>query len=647
MKSLKLARIKTKAVFGVKTVATLSLMCAALVPASNISAREKPLSVVQDLRYGSALYQYYLDDYMAALSDLLVAEQQGGISGHGDNPEIMEGGLALGYNMERYATEIFDRLLEENRSVEVRDTAWYFLAKLRYAKQEWDRAEEALNKISRKPVKTLREDAAALRLNVYLKQNKPRQAAALLKEARLTDRWLPYFYFNVGSAFARQSDFAEAVKYFMFLAQEQYQSEEYRALYDKAMTAAGYAYLFQKSYADAISVFSRVRLTSALSNRALLGYGWAAAEMGNYEEALKPWLHLSKSDLIDENNQEAMIAVPYAYEKIGSEALALRYYQNAEKSFAEEINKIDAVLVSLKNEELLDALKVQQRGQLDWLGFAEEQQLSPRLSYLVQLFSRDQFQGSIQEFQDLLALQENLYAWQRKLNFYSETIDERLINRTEKEEFLSVSSLENRLNEMRAQRKSLSQEIERVAAERDFFSLSTGDENDLISRVKRSEENITILRDSDPFIEEYEETVRRYKGLLLWQTSEQFGDRLWQSIKTLNQLDAVIQEASDTETRVVSLMETAPDLDPYQRQIQEAQSRLSALLENIEEAISRNEIDLKLQVVRILNGQRGRLSNYLAQSRLSVARLYDKANQASLEPAAEPLSESSEQEAQQ
>jgi hypothetical protein len=357
-----------------------------------------------------------------------------------------------------------------------------------------------------------------------------------------------------------------------------------------------------------------------------LGYGWAAAEMGNYEEALKPWLHLSKSALIDENNQEAMIAVPYAYEKLGSEGLALQYYQNAEDSFTEEIRKIDDVLISLKNEELLVALKIQQREKLDWLSFAEEQQLSPQLSYLVQLFSRDQFQGSIQEFQDLLAVQESLRVWQSKLAFYQETVEQRERSRAEKAEFLQASSLEDRLVGMRDSRKALSLEIERVAAERDFFALATDEENNLIKRITRSEKNIETLRDSDPFIDEYEETLRRYKGLMLWQTSEEFGDRLWQSIKTLNQLDSKIGEANASEDRVTKILAAAPDLDPYKARMTESQQKIDQLLARIDRAINNNESDLKDQVVGILNAQRARLFNYLAQSRLSVARLYDKAN---------------------
>ena len=91
--------------------------------------------------------------------------------------------------------------------------------------------------------------------------------------------------------------------------------QEELSLYDKAMTSAGYAYLLNKRYQEAIDQFSQVRLNSPVANRALLGYGWAAAESNNYSLALKPWTALSQRNLVDESAQEVLIALPYAYEK--------------------------------------------------------------------------------------------------------------------------------------------------------------------------------------------------------------------------------------------------------------------------------------------------------------------------------------------
>ncbi len=606
----------------------VAALIGSLVSVDAVAKREEPLTAVADLRYGSALYQYYLDDYMSALTELLVAKERRAILGHGDNPEIMEGGLAMGYGMERYASDIFERLLEGNRSVEVRDAAWLYLAKLRYAKQDYPRALGALDNISEEPETIVAEDANALRINVLIHENRIEDAATLLERSQLSERWLPYFYFNLGSAFARNGQYARAVGYFEYLTREAYEKEEFRALYDKAMTASGYAYLFQEQYEQSRKQFSRVRLTSALSNRALLGYGWASAQMGEYEEALKPWLHLSQSKLVDENNQEALLAVPYAYEKMGHEGQALRAYQSAEASFSEELRKIDEVLFALNDEELLAALKIEAEGQLDWMSFAAEKELSPQLTYLIGLFTQDEFHGSVQDLKDLIALRRLLRDWQDRLTFYGAMLDNREGSREEYRAYLESSNIKARIADMRAERAELAERIERIGADKNYFALATGEEADLIERVLRGQRNIDALRESDPFIDEYEESLRRYRGILLWQTSEEFGDRLWQSIKTLNQLDGAIAEVAEVEARVDALMNEAPDLGPWRQQMDDANAELSTLLARIEAAINRNERDLKTRVISILQGQRIRLGNYQAQARLSVARLLDKTLQA-------------------
>lgn len=602
-------------------------LCLAWVFSNPVVAREKPLSSVADLRYGNSLYHYYLDDYLSALSELLVAESKGGIRGHGNNPEIMQGGLALGYQMERYASDIFERLLDENRSAETRDAAWFYLAKLRYEREHWVRALEALERLSKKPNPDLLRDANALKINLFLKQDNIEQAVYLLKRARLPEDELPYFYFNIGSAYARKGEYLQAVNYYNFLRQDIYQKEEYRTLYDKAMTGAGYSFLFLKNYVAAQSAFETVRLSSALSNRALLGYGWAAAEQGNYREALKPWLHLANSALVDENNQEALIAVPYAYEKLGSAGRALAGYQKAEASFAEEIEKINLVLTSLESEELLQALQVQTQEQRNWLDFAAEQQLSPRLTYLVELFSRQQFRGSVQELQDLLAIRDKLQDWQRKIDFYSNMIVTRAGNRFQQNEFFQVEDLRERIANIREQRRELSRKIEDIASDKNYFKLASEDLRPLIERVQRSEKNVEMLRESDPFIDEYEESTRRYRGILLWEASESFGDNLWQLIKVLNQVNESSTRLQEVFDRVNLLTRTAPDLDPYQQRLDGAKQEISSLLVKIEALIHQNKRLLKWQVVSRLEQQRDHLSDYLAQSRLSIARIYDKARQ--------------------
>ena len=599
--------------------------CSLFLMANIAVAKPPKLTSVADLRYGVALYHYYEADYMNALSELLVADARDGIKGHGDNPKIMEGGFALAYGLEEHASEIFERLLEQNRSVNVRDSAWFYLAKMRYKSADYLRAQEAVDQISSKPPKIIKADIDALRINLLIREKKLTEANILLDSPGVSDYWRPYIYFNLGSAWAREKNYAQAVYFFNRVGDEFYSKNEHRAIYDKAMTAAGYSNIFRERYPEAISEFSKVRLTSGLSNRALLGYGWAAVKMGDYQGALVPWQHLATSSLIDENSQEALIAVPFAYEKLGADGLALSNYQEAVRRYLGEIERLDNVMQNLNNDGLLATLQIKKSAGFDWLNYAEENQLSPRLAYLAPLFSREEFQLAVQDLRDLLASKEMLLEWLDKLDFYSEMLDDRSVSRAERAAIVQAPELKSRLNQMKKQRSMLAQNIEIAIGTKDYFSFSQGNEKKLLERVQRIASNIELLGD-DPFIDEYQESYRKFHGLLLWQASEAFSERLWSSVKDLNQLDENIAAIDATLLRIDNILNSAPEIDPARLRIRESWKRINKQVVSIDAAIAHRQDNLGQQLLDILQNQRSRLSHYLAQSRLSVARIYDKGN---------------------
>lgn len=594
--------------------------------ANAVASKSMALTSVADLRYGVALYHYYQADYMGALSELLVADARDGINGHEDNPEIMEGGISLAYGLEMHASDIFERLLQENRPTRVRDAAWFYLAKIRYKNRDYVRAQEALEYVSETPPKKLKEDVIALRINLLIRASKLTEASMLLDSPGVNAYWKPYIYFNLGSAWAREQNFTQATYFFNLLGDEYYSKNEHRALYDKAMTASGYANLFRERYSEAIDAFSKVRLTSSLSNRALLGYGWAAVKKGDYQLALKPWQHLATSSLIDENSQEALVAVPFAYEKLGADSLALKNYQEAVQRYTSEIDRLDAVINNLNEDGLLAALDIKKSENFDWLNYAEKNELSPRLAYLAPLFSREEFQRAIHDLRDLLASKDMLAAWLRKLDFYFDMLNEREESRVDKAAFVNAPELKARMIFMKKQRAILAQSVEQAVAKSDYFSFANDNEKALLKRVERMASNIEIMRNNDPFIEEYETSYQRYHGLLLWQASEAFPDRLWERKKGLKQLDSRIENIEATLQRIDAILSTAPDIGPFHQRIQTSKADITAQIAELDAAITHRQTDLEQQLVAILQTQRNRLSHYLAQSRLSVARIYDKGN---------------------
>ena len=596
-----------------------------LAPGGLAASNEtKVVTEAQDLRYGVALFHYFQKEYMQALTELLIAKKQGGIQGHGDNPDIMEGGFTLAYGMERYASSIFDRVLEKSTSPAAQSAAWFHIAKVRYLRRDYDAAQRAIGNMLRGDYEGLGEEPVSLRINIAIKQGDVELAERILKREKPKGEWLPYINFNIGSAWARQNNFAAAVAYLTLLDEDDYDTPEFTSLRDKAMTAAGYSLLLDQRYDDALKKFSVVKLNSYLSGRALLGYGWAAAEKEDYEEALKAWDYLRQQTLADANSQEAMIAVPYAYEKLGAEGLALERFKEAEAAYLQEIRVIDDVVENLEGDKLLAALNIHRSQGIDWLNYARENQLSPQLTYLISLFSQEEFQTVVQELRDLLAIQETNRAWQEKTAFYSEMLEERQRNRDIKSAFVTEEALREKINEMSTKRAALAKSIEDIAANRDFFALANEEEMDLVRRVERDRKYVEALQGQGPFIEEFDEATRRYYGLLLWDVSEKFSERLWLVIKKLNALDTTISEIRRNYDKVQTILREAPETAGYLQRLATANTTLVRQQGAVDKAIDEYQDKLRRQVVKVLRKQQGRLRVYLSQSRLSVARLYDK-----------------------
>jgi tetratricopeptide (TPR) repeat protein len=605
---------------------------------TSLAVADKPLSTVADLRYGATLYEYYLGDFFQALSELMVAEQRGGIQGHGDNPALIEGGISLSFGMERKAGDIFAELLAAdtegkfNRPLEVRNAAWFYLGKLRYLRGDWDGTEESFSRISGRFDPDLLQELEALVINLAIRRDNLDGAIQNLGKARNVQDWLPYLYYNLGNAYARQQNFAEAVKYYQRLADipislEPVQREEQLVLYDRAFTAAGYSYILQGQQQEAINQFTKVRLDSPFANRALLGYGWAAAENEQYELALKPWQELSKRSLVFASTQEAVIAVPFAYEQMGAKGQALQEYLSAELSFQKEIVRIESVQAELDQLDLLAALDIDETEERNWFNLNEDAVARPNLSYLTELFSLNQFQGSVQELRDLMNMRDKLTVWRDKIDAYAYMLDQREINRENEMREIAARNLGQQLATMQARRDALDAYLRKIVDANDYLALAEGDQKEFAEIVLNMERTVNAMRRAGQSVTQYEEQVRRYKGLLLWEGSENFTNQQWQVRRVINELDHALEDANNNLNRLNRAVVEAPDIAPYRERMASLNQRLEYETGRVQSAVTLAENRLRGQVSEELANQRGRLQHYQSQARLSVARLYDSALQ--------------------
>ncbi|HXG28706.1 MAG TPA: hypothetical protein VNJ47_07650 [Nevskiales bacterium] len=244
---------------------------------------------------------------------------------------------------------------------------------------------------------------------LYLRQaNYAHAAVALEKQARMAGDGL-FDHYNFAYALLQIGDRERALAVLDDIGLLAVETEDHRALRDRANLALGWYWLAQDQGGTARAFFRRVRLEGPFSNLSLLGLGWAelaadgqrqharfkrrvlcekpevppdalmrllsdryaacrpgelpgvfdithdfafdtaAHGTGRYLEALRPWRELARRDVQDPAVQEALLAMGYAHEKRGAPAEAEQAYRAAVARFETETARLTALASALRD----------------------------------------------------------------------------------------------------------------------------------------------------------------------------------------------------------------------------------------------------------------------------------------------------------
>src|SRR5882672_9641509 len=232
---------------------------------------------VQDLHYGDVLFHFYSGDDFEALTRLEAYEHWNRMPHHEQDAALLAGGLYLSLGMHNEAGRRFETLLTDQVPAGLRNRAWFYLAKVWYARGYYDRSEQSLGHISGELAPALEGERQHLLVNVLMRQNRFDEAATRLAHWQGPPDWMTFARFNLGVALVRQNRMEEAAPVLTAVGTIAAAGSELLALRDKANLALGYAWLQANNPAAARTALERVRLSGPYSTRALLGMGWAEA----------------------------------------------------------------------------------------------------------------------------------------------------------------------------------------------------------------------------------------------------------------------------------------------------------------------------------------------------------------------------------
>ncbi|MBT9598342.1 MAG: hypothetical protein IV094_20335 [Vitreoscilla sp.] len=644
-------------------------------------AAEAPLlHTVQAPHYGDTLFHFYQDHHFTALTSLMVSQHFQRLSPHADEAEILRGGLLLTYGLHREAGEIFARLIAQGAAPAVRDRAWYFLAKIRYERGNLGEAADALSRIQGPLPGQLEEERLLLSGQVSLALGDPARAAvelrALLarppsvieppKTAGVAPKrsvfsrigsWLldavtfnfardpeqrfstapAYARFNLGVALIRSGDIAGGKALLDEIGSASMPDDELRALRDQANVALGFTALSQDDPEGAAQALERVRLKGAHSNKALLGFGWAAAAQKKPERALVPWSELLQREASDPAVLEARLAVPYALAEVGALGQALSGYQAAIAAYAQENTALDESIAAIRGGKLVAGLVERNPDEsMGWFRALTALPEMPHTGHLVPVLAQHEFQESFKNYRDLLFLTGNLGDWQEKLGVYGDMLATRRAGFTERLPQVRSKAAELRVDVLQGQRDKLAAEFGTALAAADGQAFAGAAEREQLARL--ADVNALLAAQADPArrdpslgdadLAQLAERARRLQGALAWQLAEQLPERRWAAEKALADTDSGLADARVRDARLAAAQKDEPArFERFAARLAELGQRIRALQPRVAALTAEQQKALQETAVAALQIQKERLVGYTAQAQYAVAQLYDRATQ--------------------
>ena len=643
---------------GRRPVALLAML--AVFAAGEATAQPRVPGAPQTIaapHYGDTLFNFYQDRSFVAITGLMVSQHFGRISPHDDEAEVLRGGMLLAYGLHDEAEGVFARLIERNATPAVQNRAWYYLARLRHQRGLAEQATAALARITAplvdsKGSPTLEEDHQLLRAQLLLDAQDYRAASEVLQALRgrqmataAAQRVVApsaaalYASFNLGVAMVKAGDPLGGQSMLDAVGQAVAPDEELRSLRDRANVALGFSALADKKPREARLALQRVRLQGPQSNKALLGFGWAAAELNDPQLALVPWLELAgrgSAGGADAAVLEARIAVPYAMAELRAYPSALQGYQQAADGFEQEQHALAESITAIRAGKLVQGLLAgnvegQAAGSGANLGRSAGIRTLPEMphaAHLAPLLAGHAFQEAFKNLRDLQFLDGNLAQWQNNLGAYADMLDNRRRAFQQKLPAVRASTGTADIAALLQRREALESSLNRTLSEGDAAAFADERERGLLQRIARGEATLKDVagQPDSQDLTEATERLRRAAGALQWQLSQNFSARAWEAKKALRDTDQTLGRARELDAALQRAQQEEPARHAHFGQ---RIALLGARLVTMRPVVTAVALQVQAQMQDIavaeLQAQQERLAVYASQARLAIAQIHDQA----------------------
>jgi hypothetical protein len=338
---------------------------------------------------------------------------------------------------------------------------------------------------------------------------------------------------------------------------------------------------------------------------------------------MQAWQKLVNMPVASPSVQEGLLAIPYGYESAGASADAVKAYETAASRYDEELKRLRKMRAELNAQTLLGW--VRERGvreDTNWLSRGDAMSLDPVNATLADLVADTAFQSALRDLMDLQQLRTQLESWQQKTPVFAYMLDARRIAREKQLKVIADSRDRFDVAALQQQRDKLAQVLDTAVKQRDPWPLASSNLQQNQQRWQKAQQ-IAARMGNDPDAAEAREKLRRIGGVLRWNAYEEMNDSAWAAEKERRALDAALAEMRNRKAGLDQLTKRADQIEAYASRVKSAEARINAQLAVVQQMETRASQRIVALAADALQKQEARVTQYLAYSRLAIARIYD------------------------
>ena len=630
--------------------------------ATGLTTHQKP-NRANDLSYGGVLYEYHQGNAFEALSLLNVAKQKGGIHGHGEHPDLVEGGLLLSYGLTFEAKKIFETLLKKKLKIADRNLAWFYLGKVFFLEQKLTESINSFDKINLNML--AKQDQEKFYELIYLVSqieslniNNKEIDLNVIKRLGVSVKALPkghiysyYIAYNRAVSFVAEDKLDTAITHFKSLVttlslekkQGKWRNAQYtrpkpepltgsvdlaselKGLYNQSLLSLGQIYLQLNQNERAFNTLKEVDKSSVFSDKALFAYAISASNLGKHDVALSALTTLSKQSLFNPWQQQTPYALAYFYEKLDEPVLALEAYRAAVAKYETLQETLNNERLTLSEDVLLSALNIKDAIGSDALvtdAYGRIDSLNSHFSFS-KLLATEQFQRQLSELHELYLVKNSMQRWDTQLASFQDILETRLLSRQQKLQATKAELASKHVNLWNEREKEFKEKIETALEQENVYFFMTEEQIAYFDRIKKAKERLQNLPDNHPKKLEYTSRFERANAYFEWWIRDDFSVNRWQAQKELKQLQKEMQIFRSK----YQLLNSEKELDEthlkFVDRVESGKTRLAVLKTSLDKSLNASSQQLLSLVDSAMQEQLLEIAQYLLASREALARVSD------------------------